>query len=74
MSLQEELQGYDAQLAECQRELGLRRRLYPRWVADGRMTQQQADRYIRLMEAIHETVRKARQAVSMRTMGGLPLD
>ncbi len=39
--------------AECaEREVKQRRRVYPRFVGDGRMTQQFADRQIEVMEAI----------------------
>jgi len=39
--------------ADCaERELKQRRRVYPRFVADGRMAQQFADRQIAIMEAI----------------------
>lgn len=31
------------QAAACERELKMRRRVYPRWVADNRMTQAKAD-------------------------------
>ena len=41
-------QKHDAAL----REAKLRRRLYPRWVADGRLTQGEADMQIAVMEAI----------------------
>jgi hypothetical protein len=34
------------------RELKMRRKVYPRWVQIHRMTQEQADREIELMEAI----------------------
>jgi hypothetical protein len=35
-----------------ERELALRKRNYPRWVASNRMTQIEADRQIAVMEAI----------------------
>lgn len=38
--------------AAAERELKMRRRVYPRWIASGRMTQAEADREIRVMEAI----------------------
>lgn len=45
----------DAEKRACAyRELKMRRRVYPRWVADGRMTQAEADREIALMQAIAE--------------------
>lgn len=37
---------------EALREVGMRRRCYPGWVRQGRMTQEDADRSIALMEAI----------------------
>lgn len=36
----------------AQRELAFRERFYPRWVAAGRMTQEEADREIARMRAI----------------------
>ena len=36
----------------AEREVKMRRRVYPRWVAQGRMTQAEADHQIRVMEAI----------------------
>jgi hypothetical protein len=40
---------------ECaRRELVMRKRVYPKWVADGRMTKAQADRQIEVMTAIAE--------------------
>lgn len=43
----------DDQKRSClEREIKMRRRVYPRWVADGRMTQAKADEEIAVMEAI----------------------
>ena len=42
----------DQKRAEAEREAMMRRKLYPRWITQGRMTQEQADRAIRIMEAI----------------------
>lgn len=39
-------------LTECRRELGLRRRVYAKWVAAGRMKQHDADWKIAVLEAI----------------------
>lgn len=44
------------QLAAVQREIGMRRKAYPRWVSLGRMTQQQADRSLAVMEAVRDTL------------------
>lgn len=43
------------QLVECiERELGYRRRVYPKMVASGRMSQDKSDREISQMETIKE--------------------
>jgi hypothetical protein len=67
-------QQLDAQLNEIERELGMRRRNYPKWVASGQMKQDQADRQMRLMEGAKETVRQARVDSMMRGMTGQRLD
>jgi hypothetical protein len=38
--------------AAIRRELGYRRRAYPRWVVEGRMKQEKADHEIAVFEAI----------------------
>lgn len=43
-------------LAEAKEELAIRKRAYPKWVADGRMTQEKADRKIQRMQEIVETL------------------
>lgn len=40
------------------REIGLRRRVYPRWVAEKRMTQADADHELAAMEAVLDTLKK----------------
>jgi hypothetical protein len=55
----------DDQLKEIDRELAMRERLYPQWVARGTLRQSTADRQIAIMKAVHETVRKARQEKQM---------
>lgn len=42
-----------------ERELNYRRRVYPRWIADGRMTQKLADQQIEIFEAIRDDYAKA---------------
>lgn len=42
---------------EADRELEMRRKLYPKWVADGRMSQDIATRRINLMAAIADRLR-----------------
>lgn len=39
-------------LSECKREIAMRRRLYPGWVAKGTLKQAVADRQIAIMEAM----------------------
>lgn len=44
------------QIQCIQRELSFRRRVYPRWVAEGKMTQAKADEEIAVMEAVIQTL------------------
>ena len=37
-------------IAEIEREIALRKRVYPRWIADRRLTRVKADRQIALLE------------------------
>lgn len=46
----------ERQVACVRREVSMRRRVYPRWVSTGRMTQVQADREITVMEAAQATL------------------
>jgi len=45
------------QIEAVEREVAMRRRVYPRRVADGRMTQRQADTETAAMEAVLATLR-----------------
>lgn len=47
-----------AQVQEVEREIKLRRRVYPRWIADGRLSQGAADRQIETMKAVLATLRR----------------
>ena len=47
-------------IAELERELTMRRRLYPRWVANGKMKQEAADRRIRVMEELLDYMKEQR--------------
>lgn len=40
------------------REIAMRKRIYPRWVNTGRMTREEADREIALMQEVLVTLRK----------------
>ncbi len=46
------------QVACVKREIAMRERAYPRWVAGGRMTQQKADQELAAMKAVAETLGK----------------
>lgn len=42
---------------ECvRRELGMRKRVYPRWIREGRMTHEEADHQMARMEAVLRTL------------------
>lgn len=43
----------DDMLACVRREIGMRKRVYPRWVEQSKMTAASADREIEVMEAVH---------------------
>jgi hypothetical protein len=45
------------QIAEIEREIAMRRRVYPRMVGDGKMSQTKADIQIALMEAARDTLK-----------------
>lgn len=51
-----------AQRAEIEREIALRRRVYPRWTEAGKMSHAAADRQIAVMEAVLETLTKVEAA------------
>lgn len=47
---------YGEQLREVRREIALRKRVYPRWIEQGKVSKQGADRKIAIMEAVAETL------------------
>ena len=49
-------------IAEAERELHLRRSVYPRQVSRGKLTQAKADRAIAVQQAIIETLKSTRLA------------
>lgn len=49
-------------IAEVERELALRARVYPKWVAAGRLSQAKADAYTRRLEAVLELLRQQSRA------------
>ena len=54
------------QLKCAKRELGMRKHAYPRWCAEGRMTQEKADREIAMMAAICDTLSHLVQAANVQ--------
>lgn len=46
----------DVQIKCVTRELGMRARVYPRWVASGKMTQAAADKETAAMQAVLDTL------------------
>ena len=46
------------QLAEVEREIMLRRRVYPRFIKSGQLSPAAADRQISIMEAVADTLRR----------------
>lgn len=47
----------EQQIAEVGRELGLRRNVYPSFVARGKMTQEEADDHIARLDAVYSTLK-----------------
>ena len=61
----------NAEKRQCiQRELGLRRQVYMRRIADKRMTKSQADREIGMMEEIAEDYRALTDREQLPLAGG----
>lgn len=48
------------QILEVERELDTRKRVYPKWVNDGRITQTEADCRVACLQAVLETLRLVR--------------
>jgi len=51
-----------AQIACIEREIAMRKRVYPAWVASGRMSQAKADAELLAMRAVLETLQGVRNA------------
>lgn len=45
------------QIQEVEREIALRRRVYPLWIQKRRISKEKADRQLAVMEAVLETLR-----------------
>ena len=61
----------DQQIACVQREIGLRKRAYPRWIQLGKMTQPVADEQLASMEAVLVTLQKLRDERRAKANPGL---
>lgn len=57
----------DTQCACVRREISMRKRVYPRWVATQKMTQEEADRQILVMEAVLATLEGLRAEARAKT-------
>ena len=62
----------EEQIAEAERELALRRRLYPGWVEVGRLTPVQARHQLRAMWAIVTTLRRLEVEQRQLSLWGTP--
>ena len=56
------------QIAECAREAAMRRGVYPKFVASGRLTQEKADSQIACMDAVIETLKAVRDSGAIGLM------
>ena len=54
----------DAQISCVQRELAMRKKVYPKWVMNGRMKAEEADYEINCMQAVHNTLSGLREMIS----------
>jgi hypothetical protein len=56
----------DAQIAAVNREIAMRKRVYPRWIETGRMKQAEADHQIAAMQAVLATLMRTRANAPIR--------
>ena len=61
----------DQQIAEVQREIGMRMRVYPRWIEANTMTHQKAERQIAAMLAVQTTLEQLRDERVAKVAPGL---
>jgi hypothetical protein len=54
-----------AEIADVKRELAMRERVYPRWVAAGKLTQAKADLQLRIMRRVLQRLLQAEQSGSL---------
>lgn len=64
----------DDQIAEVGREIGLRKHVYPGFVARGKLTQEEADDHIARMEAAYKTLKwvKANREAILSAVADVP--
>ena len=55
----------EQQIAAVAREIAMRKNVYPKWVANGRMKQEKAEHEIAAMEAVIETIKRHRAALAV---------
>ena len=60
-----ELVSLQEQVREVGREVGMRKNVYPKWVAAGRLTQAQADKQIAAMEAAYATLKACQERTAL---------
>lgn len=51
----------DEQIKAVEREISMRRRVYPRWVENKRMSQEKAVKEVKAMEAVLETLKEVQK-------------
>jgi hypothetical protein len=59
------------QIACVRREVSMRKRVYPRWVQNAKMTQEEADRQLQTMEAVQATLEGLQAAEKALVTPGL---
>ena len=55
------------QIREVKREIGKRKTFYPRWINAGKLSQEQADKHLALMEAVLVTLEGIQEKPTMQT-------
>lgn len=63
----------ERQIACVRREIGMRKKVYPRWQASGRMTAEESTRQIETMEAVLATLERVKAEAESKTAPELPL-
>lgn len=59
--MSQEAPSLDDQIKEVGREIGMRKNVYPKWVAAKRMSQADMDRRIATMEAAYATLKACKE-------------